>query len=205
MIVTAIEEFKKARKKIDIDGEFAFVLYSSEIRKLHLKVDEEISEEEYLMITTELLPKRAKLRAMNLLQSKTYTTKQLTEKLREALYPEEIVQEAISYVTSYHYLDDHRYAREYILYRSEAKSRGRIKQDLMQKGISKEVIEQAYEEALEEDHLPEEIALIKKELKKKHYDAATATYEEKQKLAASLFRKGFSTDKIFQALDDPDR
>ncbi len=201
MIITAIEDFKKARKRVDLDGEFAFVLYSSEIRKLRLKVGEELSEEDYRMISTELLPGRAKLRAMNLLQSKDYTSRQLADKLRESSYPEEIVQEAIDYVTSYHYLDDHRYAREYILYRSDVRSKGRIVQDLMRKGIDKEVIEQAYEEALEEDHLPDEMVLIKKELKKLHYDATAVTYEEKQKIAARLYRKGFTSDQIFKALD----
>ncbi len=201
MLITAIEDFKKARKRVDLDGEFAFVLYSSEIRKLRLKVGEELSEEDYRMISTELLPGRAKLRAMNLLQSKDYTSRQLADKLRESSYPEAIVQEAIDYVTSYHYLDDHRYAREYILYRSDVRSKGRIVQDLMRKGIDKEVIEQAYEEALEEDHLPDEMELIKKELKKLHYDATAVTYEEKQKIAARLYRKGFTSDQIFKALD----
>ena len=77
MIVTGIEEMTKSRSKISIDGEFAFVLYKGELRHFHLLEGEEISEEDYEHIMKEILPKRAKLRAMNLLLKKDYTTSQL--------------------------------------------------------------------------------------------------------------------------------
>ena len=67
MIVTGIEEMTKSRSRVSIDGEFAFVLYKGELRHFHLREGNELREEDYREITTELLPKRAKLRAMNLL------------------------------------------------------------------------------------------------------------------------------------------
>ena len=41
MIVTDIVEFDKKRKKVYIDGEFAFVLYSGELRDYDIKKDKE--------------------------------------------------------------------------------------------------------------------------------------------------------------------
>lgn len=69
MIVTKITEVSKSRKKIEIDGEFAFVLYKGELSVYGIKENCEIKEEDYQGIMTKILPKRAKLRAMNLLKS----------------------------------------------------------------------------------------------------------------------------------------
>ena len=87
MVVTSITEMSKAKWKICVDYEFAFVLYKGELRKYRLKVDEDISEEIYREIVEEVLLKRAKLRCLNLLQSRDYTTEQLRTKLQQGLYP----------------------------------------------------------------------------------------------------------------------
>ena len=68
----------------------------------------------------EVLPKRAKLRAMNLLQGREYTTSQLRTKLQQGYYPPEIIEQAIEYVAGFHYIDDLRYAVDYITYHETA-------------------------------------------------------------------------------------
>ena len=42
---------------------------------------------------------------------------------------------------------------------------------------------------------------IKKLLEKKHYSSQDATYEESQKMIGFLYRKGFSLDKIYKAVE----
>ena len=81
MIISDIIEFDKKRSKVYIDGEFAFLLYKGELRDYNIKINNELSESAYEMITKELLPKRAIKRAMNLLQKKDYTEKKLRDKL----------------------------------------------------------------------------------------------------------------------------
>ena len=44
MKITGIEEVSKSRSKIDIDNEFAFVLYKGELRLYQIVLGEEISE-----------------------------------------------------------------------------------------------------------------------------------------------------------------
>ena len=68
MLVTQVTELSKSRSKVYIDQEFAFVLYKGELRLYHIKESEELRPEDYRTIMQEVLPKRAKLRAMNLLQ-----------------------------------------------------------------------------------------------------------------------------------------
>ena len=55
-----------------------------------------------------------KLRAMNLLKSRPYTVKGLTDKLKDGGYPESVINIAIDYVSSYNYLNDKQYALDYI-------------------------------------------------------------------------------------------
>lgn len=58
----------------------------------------------------EELISEAKKKAMNLLLYMDRTEKQLRDKLEEGEFPPQAVSEAISYVKSFHYLDDERYA-----------------------------------------------------------------------------------------------
>ncbi len=89
--------------------------------------------------------------------------------------------------------------KDYITYYSESRSRGRIEQDLLRKGICRNLIRTVCEEDLE-DKLPDEILLMKKLLEKKNYRAESADYLERRKLKAFLYRKGFSLDNIEKIL-----
>lgn len=200
MTVTKITEISKSRMQVVIDEEFAFVLYKGELRLYRLKEGEEISEEAYREITETLLPKRAKLRAMNLLKSRAYTGKQLADKLRAGGYPEEIIKEAVDYVSSYGYLDDRIYAADYIDYNKESKSRQKIFNSLVTKGISRDIIEEVWEETAGEAGRDLEQEQIFSWMKKKNFNPSEATYEEKQKFSAFLYRKGFQIDAIRCAL-----
>ena len=131
--------------------------------------------------------------------SRAYTEHQIREKLRQGFYPETVIDEALEYIKSFHYIDDRRYVKDYIVYHCESRSRGRIEQDLCRKGIGRDLIRVVYEEDLEEE-LPDETVLIKKLLQKKNYDRDHADYQERQKMGAFLYRKGFSLEKIEKIL-----
>lgn len=200
MVVTQITEVSKSRCRIYLDGQFAFILYKGELRQFHIREGQELSLESYQHIMTQILPKRAKLRSMNLLQSRDYTRKQLEDKLRQGEYPQGCIEEAVHYVESYGYIDDERYARDFIEYHIQDKSRNRIEMDLMRKGISKETVQKAFEVLDEMGVEQDEMELVIKLLKKKKYSANTATREEQQKMYGFLYRKGFHSDIISRAL-----
>ncbi len=200
MIVSDIVELDKKRSKVFIDGEFAFVMYKGEFREYGIKLEAEISEETYESIVTVLLPKRATKRAMNLLQKRDYTEAKLREKLSEGLYPSDAIDAAIDYVKSYHYLDDERYARDYITYHMPTKSKNRIVQDLTNKGIKKDLLIPILEEIYEEEDDDPESSQIEALLQKKHY-SKELDYKEQQKIIAFLLRRGFSLDKVKRVIN----
>ena len=202
MKITAIEELSKARSRVWIDGEFAFVLYKDELRLYRIREGEEISEETLKTIRQEVLPKRAKLRAMNLLKSREYTTKQLHDKLKQGGYPEDIITLALDYVASYHYTDDLRYAVSYMQSHETDKSRRRIEQDLMRKGIGKETLEKAWQTWEARGGEQDEQQMISELLEKRGYCPREADLREKQRLYGFLMRRGFSGEQVRKALGD---
>lgn len=182
---------------IDINYETAFVLYAGEVRRYGIRQDEYICDEVYHEIVEEVLVKRAKLRAMNILQRSDQSEKMLRDKLAAGMYPQEVIDNTIEYVKKYGYIDDSRYAYNYVNAKSRVKSRKVIMAELKNRGISEEMISQLYC-----DRSPdEEDLLIQKLLQKKKYNRESASYEEKMKIKAYLMRKGFSMDRISAMMD----
>ena len=110
MTVTEIKAVTKQKYQVEIDGQFAFVLYKGELSRYGIEKDREISDEVYTELVEEVLTKRAKLRAMHLLQKMDRTRAELERKLQQNGYPAQAIETALSYVESFHYIDDARYA-----------------------------------------------------------------------------------------------
>ena len=202
MTVTRIEEYTKSKYKIYLNDAFAFVLYKGELRQYKIKEGELLSDETYQEIIEVVLTKRAKLRTMHLLQSIDRTEADVRRKLKEGLYPESVIDSAIAYVKSYHYIDDARYAGNYIDYRLGSMSRSELKQKLLQKGIDKEIIEEQLNERTEAGD-EQEKELLKRLMLKKMKEPRNLDYQEKNKLFSYLYRKGFSLgdiERIYQEL-----
>lgn len=145
----------------------------------------------------ENLVSQAKKRALHLLERMDRTEAQLREKLRQSQYREDVIEEAVAYMKQFHYIDDFRYACNYVRYRGQNNSRRKLALDLAQKGISREIVEQA----LEEEYLEEnESAGILKWLEKKQYDPECADMKQKQKMYQFLVRRGFRSEDILKVL-----
>lgn len=196
MTVVSIREVTKSRCVITLDNEESFVLYKGELSKLELAEGKELSDSSYDRIMHEILPKRAKLRGLNLLKSRPYTEAQLRTKYEQGGYPASVIDSAIDYIKQLHCIDDYEYCRTYFTYHSASKSRRRMILDLVQKGVDKETVHRALDDVIGSGDMSDEEDLIRKLLAKKHYDSDKASYEERQKMKAFLYNKGFSVDII---------
>lgn len=198
MQVMQISGLDKKRMRIFLEDGRSFVLYRGEVRRYSLEEGAELSDGQYEEICSEILKKRARRRTMHLLEKMDRTEAQIREKLRQGFYPEEIIEDAVAYVKGYHYLDDSRYAENYVRNQREKKSRRKIQMELMAKGIDRELAEQTLEEECQRENEQE---LILKWVEKKHYSAQTADLKEKQRMYQFLMRKGFQSDDILHVLD----
>ncbi len=199
MIVTKVESVSKNRYKVEVDGEFAFVLYRRELSHYQIREECEVSEESFEQIKKEVIIKRAKLRAMHLLNDMDRTESQLRTKLRQSCYTEDVVEAALAYVKSFGYIDDLDYAKRYIQNRQNQKSKRELYAQLVGKGIERELIELAMEECYTGED--DEIEAIRRLAAKRKYHFRDATREEQQKQMAYFMRKGFSYENIRRALE----
>ncbi len=207
MKIVSITEITKTRLRISLETEESFVLYKGDVRILKLKENTELSDEQYATIMNGILPKRCKMRAMNLLKDRNYTSYGLKKKLLDGGYPERICDDTLSYVISYGYINDLQYAIDYIKSRENSHSVREIKQKLQMRGITQNDISRAFlqlgterEEFGESSSGELEEMLIRKTLEKRHFSSDT-DYEEKQKLLAYFYRRGFGVDRVRRVMD----
>lgn len=197
MIITKIEPVTKTKYRVYVEEQFAFVLYKGELSRFHLKEEGEISEETIRKIKEDVLLKRAKLRAMHLLNDMARTEEQLRQKLRQGGYPEDVAEGAIAYVKSFGYINDEAYIRSFVESRKDKKSRREIYALLGQKGVKGELVEQILAEVYEEHSDREAISEI---LRRKRYDPETADDKERQRIYGYLIRKGFRYEDVRQVI-----
>ena len=199
MTVTGVEPYTKTKFKIYLDGTFAFVLYKGELSRYGIRSGEELSAETADKIRSEVVLKRAKLRAMHLLSDMDRTENALREKLRQGFYPQDVIEKAVDYVKSFGYLDDGRYAENFVRSRQGTKSRKEIQAALLQKGVSQDQIDRAFEICGEEGG---EEAAIRSILRKKKFDPETADERDRQKIYGYLARKGFRYETVRQVIQN---
>ncbi len=199
MVITKLEPVSKNKYKVFIEGQFAFVLYKGELTRYHIQEGCQLAEEIREEIWQNIILKRARLRALHLLEDMDRTELGLREKMKQGLYPEEAITAAIEYVKSFHYIDDLRYAKHFIESKKTAKSRREIYALLCRKGVAAGNIELAFEEVYEEEG---EQAAIHQIIKKKKINLSYASEAEIQKLYAYLSRKGFRYDDIRQVIQN---
>lgn len=200
MHVTKLVEEDKSKIKVYIDEEYAFVLYKKDIIKYEIEEGKEISSETFHELLSDLVYNRAKQKALSLLKFSDRSEYEIRNKLSEAGYSQSVIENILSYLYEYNYLNDERFASNYIRIRKESKSKLLIRNELLSKGIDKCLIDRIVsEEYLSNDEDPEEIA-IRKAIAKKTSDPSDLTWEKRQKLIASLYRKGYDIEKIKQNL-----
>ena len=126
MIVTDIADMDKKRKKVYIEGEYAFALYNQEIYRYNIEVGTELDDRVYQELDGEVIPKRVKARTLYILKSSQKTEKQLYDKLTEGGYSHRYANIGVEYAKKFGYVDDLRYAEYFV----ENSCRGRSRRDI---------------------------------------------------------------------------
>lgn len=144
--------------------------------------------------------KRAAKKAMDLLLQQDRTEKELSERLCRAGFSEKAAAAAMAYVSSFGYIDDLRYASNYLAYHKGQRSKKELQFKLMNKGVPKDVIARAMEEYTPED----EREALRNQLRKRLKGKAVQELElkEKNKITASLARKGYGITAIRKIMEE---
>ena len=107
----------------------------------------------------------------------------------------------MAYVSSFGYVDDSRYAENYIAYRIQSKSRHKILQELLQKGVDKETAQTAWEQVSEYTQ-PDEQKILKEAVLKKCQPGTVLDEKGMRRLQGFLLRRGFGYSDISHVLEE---
>lgn len=140
-------------------------------------------------------------KAMALLLHKDRTYKELYEKLLKAGFSEDESKNAMKYVESYGYIDDERYASQYILYHKSHRSKKELIYKLKKKGISDQDLESAFADYTYQDELEAARKQFEKKLNGKIYEELQQ--KDKEKVIAFMVRKGFSYSLVKEIINEP--
>ena len=136
-----------------------------------------------------------------LLSQRDYTCTRLRDKLLAGGFEEEIVDVTLESLKEARYLDDERYARNYVQAHWEDRSRTRIRVDLENRGVPSEIAARVLSEENEERGNSAEIMQVRRLMKKRGFDLQSASWEERGKMQAYLYRKGYSTSAVRAAMN----
>lgn len=198
MRIERVESLDKRKSKVFTDEDFAFLLYNGELEKYGI-CEGAVLEERAVREILDLLGRRARERALNLLKVQDRTEGEMRRRLSQDSYPETIVQETIAFLQEYHFVDDARYVANYLQVHGKRKSQAELKLYLQRKGVSREMIREQLEEA--EHDSGEAIRAL---LEKKHYRAGETAPEKEKKIIAYLMRRGFSWEDVRREMKGQD-
>ena len=203
MIVTDVSPFKGSMMCVELSGgglaqEMKIYIHSEIIRKYNVAKGMELSEEEADRLIYENDLRRARERALYLMESRDHLYRELFDKL-EKNYSEDICFEVCNRLAEIGVINDRRYAEKLCRQLFEVKKLGRyrVRQEMRLKGLGSEIIEEAMENFSEEDEPFERL----EKLVEQKYERYLTDRKGVEKVRNALARKGYSFGEIKEVLD----
>lgn len=188
------QERQKDRFSVFISGKYAFSLNRMQMQESRLKIDAELTSQEInnwkqQSARGKLLDKVLRwlsIRPRSMWELSDYLRRNQTDESEAAIVTEKII--------SFGYLDDLKFAQSWVASRRALKSISmrRLRQELAQKRVASDIIDQV----LQEDETDEQLVLedlIERKSK-------ISRYQDSDKLTAYLLRQGFGYGDIKDAL-----
>ena len=200
--ITSIEPQQRddARMNIHINGKFAFGLHVDVVLNHRLTIGMELSSSLIETLLAEDEVKKAITAALNLIAFRPRASGELQRKLREKGYRPEAAEAAINRMRDLGYLNDATFADRWIENRQEHRPRSRrmLTQELRQKGIDADTIDEALED-VEIDEFGDALALA---TKKAEGIRALDLPTRQRRISGFLSRRGYGFDVIRQVLEE---
>lgn len=147
------------------------------------------------------LGKSALYKTLVLLGKRSYTEKQIQQKLLKKGYPEDIVESVIEYCINMGYLNDWEYVRQWISTYNRLKPMGRkrILYELKNKGIEQDIINYILDESFSND---EEYQLAAGLIRRKVGHNLEIDKKTAKRFYQLLLRRGFSHEIAMRVLNN---
>lgn len=200
-IITKIEAQKKNEDRVNIyvDDKFFMAIFKELVFTFNLKKGNEIDEKDLKSILRNEMFIKAKNKALNILSRADQSEKKIREKLATD-YEDEVIDDVIDFLKKYNFINDDILAQRIVSTNINLNRCGknRIKQNLYNKGISKEAISEAVSEIDSDVEFENAMYLAKKRYELVKKDEKRKIY---QKISQHLAYKGFDYDIIKRVLN----
>lgn len=200
-IITKIESQKKNNDRVNIyvDGEFFMAVFTELIYTFNLKKGMEIDQNNLTYILKEEMYIKAKNKALNILSKADQSEKKIREKLSPE-FEEDTIDIVIEFLLKNKFIDDDLLAQKIVNTNVNLNKCGRnkIKQNLYNKGISIESINEAISEIDKDVEFENAMYLAKKRYERVKNEDKRKIY---QKISQHLAYKGFDYDIIKRVLN----
>jgi SOS response regulatory protein OraA/RecX len=180
------------------EGEALLTVHEDTLVGWRLLKGRQLTAEEYAKLKAEEQKEDAYRTALGMLERKARTTMELSKSLKRKGYAPEVIEGCLERLQARRMLDDSAYARRFTEQRAVGQRKGRmlIRQELLQRGVGREDVEQAIGEL--DGQVEQESALV---LASKRWPNIKGNdRERKQKLMAILLRRGFPNSVVKTAI-----
>jgi len=190
------------RRRIYLDGRFAFSVKLNVVAKFRLREGMELSSAELGAIEQGEIRQECLDRAMKYLSGRLHSREELRKKLVRQEYSQQLIDEVLDELRRLGYVDDSRFAKTKALSAAQHKHHGprRAMMELMRAGVKKDVAEVAVGEVYESnDNVAEARKLAQKQAARlRKLDPQVA----RRRLAGMLARRGFDYDAIKPVMEE---
>ena len=202
-VITKIEIQKRNKERVNIylDEEYAFSISAELVYKENLKVKDIVDTEKLKAVADKEAYIRCKNAALKIIERSYKTEKEVVEKLQMKGYEERHIEASIQFLKEYKFLNDDYYVEAFVRDKMNSKGSMRIKQDLIKKGISRDIIEEklgTIDKSSERDTAKDLAEKKLRVIKKSEND----TYKINGKLYRFLISKGYTYDIVKEVVKE---
>jgi len=189
-----IQKNRKDRVNLYVDNDYFCGTQLYVVVKNRLKEGQEIDEKNLEELIIESEKNDALNKVAKLLERTIKTEKQIRKYLKDKGFSDLTIVAVVNKLLKYKYIDDNAYMESYINSYSKKYGKQKIKAELLQKGIKKDIIERRLE-----DFQSAEQTLFK--ISEKFMRNKDNSLKSIQKLRNHLASKGFTWDEISKAIE----
>lgn len=197
MIIT---EVNKKGNYVDVtfSNEEVITVHYEIFLEFHLYKNEKIELSKLKQILDAEEIRRIKKLTFYYLGRRSHSLKELKDKLMKKEYKKILIEEALTQLSKFGYVDDSKFAKQYYEEKTFRKKKGvnKIKAELIKKGVSNRIIDEICRENNENDIHYENARFYAEKKIKFLRKKDLSEYQLKQKIYSHLMYKGFTMDVI---------
>lgn len=199
-VITKVEQQKgnKRRYNVFVNETYAFAVHEDILIKHRLLKGVIVTNEQLSDVLKDEERNDAYMKAARFLGFRPRTRKEVRQRLQQEGYEDGLIDETLQRLANERYIDDKEFAKQWTEHRIHSQKKGKslIRQELLQKGVDREHVQEALQHIDQEEELQSAVDIGGK----KWRQTSGETLDRKRKTMAFLMRRGYSGGVVQQAL-----